>query len=64
MTSFLIANIGGKTIWAAVDPDCLCTAPGVTDRRFTAFLSPFKSEAEARAALTDAGADEIAKWAK
>ena len=44
-------------IWASYDPDALCTAPAVTDRRFSAYVAPHKSADLARAALVDAGCD-------
>lgn len=44
------------TLWAAIDEDVHHLTGRVAERRFAAFLAPFKSEAEAAAALIDAGA--------
>lgn len=53
MTRFVTAN--GKTLWAAIEPETRCSEPKVRDRRFGAFLAPFRSEQEAIAALLEAG---------
>jgi hypothetical protein len=42
-------------LWASIDPGTTCCEPALGDRRFVAFLKPFKCEEEARRALTDAG---------
>lgn len=41
---------------AAVDPDALCLNSQIAERRFVAFMTPYKSVEEAEAALIDAGA--------
>ena len=57
-TSFLTASHPERgLIWASYDPDALCSAPAVADRRFPAYMAPHESEAAARAALVDAGCD-------
>lgn len=58
-TSFLTAKRANthNLLWASYDPDTFCTAPLVGERRFPAYLAPFASEAEARQALIEAGAD-------
>jgi hypothetical protein len=57
-TSFLTGKLPNSGIvWAAFDPDALCTAPAVTSRRFSAYVAPHKTEAAARSALIDAGCD-------
>jgi hypothetical protein len=56
-TDFLIAFRGDVQLWASYDQDTFCTSPVVSDRRFPAYLAPHMSEAEARQALLDAGAD-------
>ena len=53
MTRFLTAN--ARTLWAAIEPDTRCTEPKVRERRFNAYLAPFRSEEEAAQALLDAG---------
>ena len=53
MTRFLTAN--GKTLWAAIEPDSRCDQPRVCERRFPAFLAPFRTEEVAAAALLEAG---------
>ena len=56
VTRFLTASHPQRgTVWAAYDPDALCTAPAVCDRRFSAYVAPHKSQDLARAALIDAG---------
>lgn len=42
-------------LWAAVDPETHHTEGRVAERRFAAFLSPFKSRSEAEAALIASG---------
>lgn len=59
MTRYLVGKIGAREAWAAIDTDSLCTAPNIAERKFVAFMSPFQSEGQARAALTDAGATDI-----
>jgi hypothetical protein len=44
------------TLWAAVDPNCHHLEGKVEELRFSAFLCPFRSDDDARAALTAAGA--------
>jgi hypothetical protein len=46
-------------LWAAIDPQVRFTKAEVADRRFSAYLAPFPSEAAARAALAAAGAQHI-----
>lgn len=46
----------GGTLFAAVDPRARYCSSKVSELRFGALLTPFKSEAEAQAALTEAGA--------
>lgn len=53
MTRFLTANRGA--LWAAIEPDTRCDEPKVRERRFNAYLVPFKTEEEAAAALLEAG---------
>ncbi|QIK77976.1 hypothetical protein G7077_02660 [Sphingomonas piscis] len=43
------------TLWAAVDPDARNLEGRVEDLRFGAYLAPFKSAADAEAALRAAG---------
>lgn len=43
------------TLWAAIDPDAHHLDSRVAQRRFAAFLAPFRSEEEAAAALLEAG---------
>lgn len=44
------------TLWAAVDPHARNLEGRVEDLRFGAYLAPFKSAADAEAALPAAGA--------
>jgi hypothetical protein len=44
------------TLWAAIDPNAHHLTGQVADRRFSAFLAPFMTHAEAEAALHAAGA--------
>jgi hypothetical protein len=53
MSRFLTAN--DRTLWAAIDPDSHHLEGKVRERRFAAYLEPFKSEEEAAAALLEAG---------
>ena len=53
MTKFRTAN--AKSLWAAVEPDTRCEEPKVRERRFGAYLAPFRTEEEAIAALLEAG---------
>jgi hypothetical protein len=43
------------TLWACVDPSAYSTEGKVAERRFAAFLTPFKNREEARAALIAEG---------
>jgi hypothetical protein len=42
-------------LWAAIDPDAHHLSSRVAQRRFVAFMSPFRNEAEAAQALLAAG---------
>lgn len=53
MTRFVTAS--DKSLWAAVDPDARCDAPAVRERKFAAYLAPFRDEESAVAALLEAG---------
>ena len=53
MTRFVTAN--NRQLWAAIEPDTRCDEPKVRERRFNAYLVPFRSEEDATAALLDAG---------
>jgi hypothetical protein len=53
MSRFITAN--DRTLWAAIEPDTRCEQPRVGERRFPAYLAPFKSEEAAVAALIAAG---------
>lgn len=58
---FLIGLLpSGEQRWAAIDPNAHHLEAEVAERRFGAYLKPFRSEDEARAALNAAGAEEIA----
>lgn len=46
-------------LWAAVEPSVRFAKAEVAERRFGAYLAPFHTEAEARAALVAAGASLI-----
>lgn len=46
-------------LWAAVEPNVRFAKAEVSDRRWGAYLTPFKSEVDARAALVAAGARVI-----
>ena len=54
---FLTAEHGDQLRWACVDELSLCTAPGIAERRFAAYLAPFVDEQDARQALVEAGCD-------
>lgn len=43
-------------LYAAVDPAALCQNSQIAERRFVAFMTPYKTVEEAEAALIDAGA--------
>jgi hypothetical protein len=49
----------GALLWACVDPDCSGRDPEIGERRFSAYVRPFTSEDDARAALVAAGAGTI-----
>ncbi|WP_341632090.1 hypothetical protein [Sphingomonas agri] len=53
MTRFITAN--EERLWAAIEPDTRCNEPKVHERRFGAYLAPFRTEQEAVAALVEAG---------
>jgi hypothetical protein len=53
MTRFLTAN--DRSLWAAIDPTSHCEDPKVRERRFNAYLAPFRTEEDAAAALLEAG---------
>jgi hypothetical protein len=53
VTRFLTAN--GRHLWAAIEFDTRCEHPRVCERRFPAYLAPFRSEEEAAAALIATG---------
>ena len=59
-SSFLTGSSSAGQLWACIDPDSLCTTPHIAERRFGAYLAPFLDEADARQALFEAGASEIA----
>lgn len=44
------------TLWAAIDASTIQAEGRVAERRFPAFLAPFRSREEAEAALVEAGA--------
>lgn len=54
------------TLWACVDPEAHEGEGRVAERRFVAFLAPFKSEEDAAEALIAAGAvlqpDRVGEW--
>jgi hypothetical protein len=54
VTRFLTAN--EKSLWAAIEPDTRCDDPRVCERRFPAYLAPFRTEEDAISALLDTGA--------
>jgi len=43
------------TLWACVEPTAVYPVGKVAERRFAAFLTPFRSRADAEAALAAAG---------
>lgn len=47
------------SVYAAVVPDVGYVQPRVGDLKLSAFLAPFRSEEEARAALDEAGGADI-----
>lgn len=51
MTRFVTGN--DRQLWAAIDPTSRCDDPRVCERRFGAYLAPFRSEEEAIAALLE-----------
>jgi len=53
-SSFLIARRDNAQLWACIDPDTLCTAPLIGERRFAAYLAPFGDEGDAKQALLGA----------
>jgi hypothetical protein len=53
MARFVTAN--ERTLWAGIDPDAHHLAGRVCERKFTAFLAPFRTEEDALAALLEAG---------
>ena len=53
-SSFLIAWRDNAQLWACVDPNTLCTAPLIGERRFAAYMAPFLAEADAKQALSPA----------
>jgi hypothetical protein len=56
MSSFLTASHPTRgTLWAAIDADARHLRGEVAERRFSAFLRPFRNEEEGAAALTAAG---------
>ena len=58
-SAFLTGLRGQIKLWACIDDESLCSAPAIGERRFQAYLAPFKNPAEARAALTAAGVTNI-----
>ncbi len=50
-------------LWAAIDTQAHHLHPGVRERRFAAYLSPYPSEEAARHALIAAGAMHIEREA-
>lgn len=46
-------------LWAAIDPSARFLKAEIAERRFSAYLAPFASEDDARAALVAAGAQHI-----
>lgn len=54
---FLIAeHPGGWTLYGAIDPSAHHVQGRIAQRKFEAFLTPFKTENEAAVALLEAGA--------
>ncbi len=49
-------------IYAAVAPVSAYIEPKVGDYRLMAVLAPFRTEEEARAALIDAGGENVREW--
>ena len=57
---FLIGKLpSGEQCWAAIDPTARYTEHAIAERRFGAYLRPFTTEEDARAALIAAGAQAI-----
>jgi hypothetical protein len=56
MSRFLTGRSGDQLLWTCID-ESLCTRAQVASRRFSAYLSPYPTEADARQALLEAGAD-------
>lgn len=57
-TNFLTAKHPERgQLWVAIDPEALCSAPAIAERRFASYLAPYESAEAARAALIEAGAD-------
>ena len=46
-------------LWACVDPSARCSTGQVAERRFPAFLTPFRSREEAEAALALACSEPV-----
>ena len=46
-------------LWAAIDPNARFTGSEIGESRFSGYLKPFNSEADAKAALEAAGAIQI-----
>jgi hypothetical protein len=54
VTRFVTAN--DRTLWAAIDPDSHHLDGRVCERRFGAYLAPFRTEEDAAEALLSVGA--------
>ncbi len=58
--SFLVGHHPERgPLWAAIDGNARFLKAEIAERRFAAYLAPFTSEEDARAALTAAGAQHI-----
>lgn len=58
--SFLIGHHPRRgQLWAAIDGNARFTKADVAERRFGAYLAPFTTEEDARAALIAAGAQHV-----
>lgn len=58
---FLVGKLGnGRQAWASIDPRAHHTEAAIAERRFSAYMRPFRDEEAARRALIAAGAQEIA----
>lgn len=56
MSRFVTASHPARgTLWAAIDEHAHHLTGQVAERRFNAFLAPFRSRADAEAALVSAG---------